>query len=139
MQEARANPAYHVKEEIGEVAKEVLDVIAEDPEEEHVSGEVQEAGMKKHTRDQRQERDVKGSASCKKSWETGGDRGVSEKQGVKRPAREGGFQTYLVEKDSDVGKDQRDIHEGIGARRIQVFEWDEHEVSPQQSSETCDK
>jgi len=58
VQQARPDPGDQIKEEIREVAKEILDIVSKDPEKKHVPGDVQEPGMEKHAGDQRQERDL---------------------------------------------------------------------------------
>jgi hypothetical protein len=52
VEKTRSDPARHIKEEIGEVPEEVLDVVSEDPQKKHVSGDMQEAGMEKHAGNQ---------------------------------------------------------------------------------------
>jgi len=110
------------------VSQRVLDVVAEDPQEEHVSGEMQKAGMEEHARYQRQERDFKAGVPRKEGRKTGWDRGIRKEQGVEGTMRNRGFKTHLIEKYNDVGENQCDIHEGISARGIEVLEGDEHRL-----------
>src|SRR6266849_3967400 len=139
MQQARTDPTEQIKEEIRQVPKKVLDIVAKNPEKEHVPGDVQEARMEKHAGNQGQEQDFKTSVSRQESRESSGDGGVREEQCVKGPAWEGSLEADFVDKYSDVGKDQRDIDEGIGARGVEVLERNEHGRGPQQSSETRGK
>src|SRR5713226_766562 len=126
MQQPRSDPTNQIKEEIRNMAEEIFDIIAKDPEKEHVPGDVQEARMKKHTGDQWQEGYFEAGVSGQEGGEAGRHCGVGEEQGVKRPMRERGFETELVNEQRDVGKDQRDIDERIGARWVEVLERDEH-------------
>src|SRR5258708_22162047 len=48
VEQTGADPADQVKEEIREVAEEILDVVAKDPEEKHVSAQVKPVGVEKH-------------------------------------------------------------------------------------------
>src|SRR6266704_3048126 len=126
MQQTCSDSANHIKNQIGDVSKKVFDVIAEDPKKQHVPSKVQEAGMQKHARNQGHEGNFKAGVSSQEGRKAGWDRGVWKKQGVERSLREGGFQADLVDKYDDIGEDQRVIDEGIGARLVEVLEWDEH-------------
>ena len=48
VRETRANSADEIEEKVREVAEVVFHVVAEDPEEEHVTGYVEEAAMHEH-------------------------------------------------------------------------------------------
>jgi len=48
VQEARADSAKQIEKQIGDVAVEVFDVVAKNPEEKHVAGDVQQAGVQEH-------------------------------------------------------------------------------------------
>src|SRR6266852_3082796 len=115
VKQTRSNPADKIKEEIREVPEEVLDVVAEDPEKKHVATEVKPVGVEKHARYQRQEGDFEADVSCKERRDPGGNRGVGEQQWLKGRGRERRLQADGVDKGSDVGKDQRDVDEGISA------------------------
>src|SRR5260370_36292734 len=102
MQEPRADPTEQIKEEIRQVPKKVLDIVAKNPQKEHVPGDVQEARMEKHAGNQGQERYFKAGVSRHESREASRDRGVREEQGVKGPAWEGSLEANFVDKYSDV-------------------------------------
>src|SRR6267143_6616616 len=103
MQQARPDSTGQVEEEIGNVPEKILDIIAEDPEEEHVPGEVQEAGVQKHAGKQRHKGDFKASVSRQERRETRRNRGVREEQGFISPARQRDLEAELVNEDGDVG------------------------------------
>src|SRR6266513_5988533 len=130
MQQTRPDPTGEIEEEIPYVPEEIFHIVAEDPEKKHVPGEVQEAGMEKHAGHQRHEGPFKAGMSDQESRETSGDRGVGKEQGFIGPLRERSLEAELVDKHSDVGKNQRDVNEGIGSRRVEVLEWNEHGKEP---------
>src|SRR6266436_5266672 len=115
VKQPRPNPADQVKEEIPKVAEEIFDVVAKDPEEEHVSAQVKPVGVEKHAGYQGQEGNFEADVSCKERGNPGGDRGVGQQQGLKCAGRERGLEADRVDKDGDVSKDQRDVDEGISA------------------------
>src|ERR1700687_6024696 len=130
MQQTRPDPTAQIKEEVRYVPEEIFDIVAEDPEKEHVPGEVQEPGMEKHAGHQGHEGSFKAGMSHQESRETGGNRGVREEQGFIGPLWERILEAKLVNKRSDVGKNQRDVDEGIGSRWVEVLEWNEHGKRP---------
>src|ERR1700674_5474813 len=130
MQQPRSDPAREIEEEIPYVSEEILDIVSEDPEKEHVPGEVEESGMEKHAGHQGHEGSFKAGMSRQESRETSGNRGVREEQGFIGPVRERRLEAELVNKHSDVGKNQGDIDEGIGSRRVEVLERNEHGKRP---------
>src|SRR6266566_987012 len=130
MQQTRPDPTGEIEEEIRYVPEEIFHIVAEDPEKEHVPGEVQEAGMEKHAGHQGHEGSLKAGMSHQEGRETSGNRGVGEEQGFIGPLRERSLEAELVNKHSEVGKDQRDVDEGIGSRRVEVLEWNEHGKGP---------
>jgi hypothetical protein len=112
------------------MSEEIFHIVAENPEKEHVPGEVQESGMEKHAGHQGHEGSFKTGVSHQESRETSGNRGVREEQGFIGPVRERSLEAELVNKHSDVGKDKCDVDEGIGSRRVEVLEWNEHGKRP---------
>ena len=54
LQRRRCQPTQHVEERVDDVAETVLDVVPEDPEEEHVAGEVEPSPVQEH-RDEHRE------------------------------------------------------------------------------------
>ena len=128
VQQSGAEPAREVKKEIQEVAEEILDIVPEDPKKEHVSGDVQEAGMEKHAGDQWQKGDLEAGVAGEECRDAGGDHGVRKKMGFKGAVRKSSLKAELVDEDHDVGEDQRDIDEGIGPRWVEIFERDEHGI-----------
>jgi hypothetical protein len=115
VKEPGSYPAGQIKEEIREVPEKILDVVAEDPEEEHVAGNMQQAGVQKHARYQGQEGNFEAGVSRKERRNPGGNRGVREEQGLKGPVRERSLKANRIDKHRDVGKDQRNVDEGIRA------------------------
>ena len=55
VRKAGPDAAGEIEEKIEEVAEVIFDVIAEDPQEEHVAGDVQKSAMQEHTGEDRQE------------------------------------------------------------------------------------
>lgn len=55
MAQARANPAHQIEEEIGNVAEVVFDVVAKDPEKQHVPGDVRPTAVQEHAGNNREE------------------------------------------------------------------------------------
>jgi len=126
VQQTRPDSTAQIKEEVRNVPEEILDIVAEDPEKEHVSGEVQEAGMEKHAGNQGHEGYFKAGMSHQEGRETGRNRRIRKEQGIKGLAWERGLKAELVDKHNDVGQDQRDVDEGIGACWVEILERDEH-------------
>ena len=126
MQQTRPDPTAEIKEEVRYVPEEIFDIVAEDPEKEHVSGEVQESGMEKHAGKQGREGYFKAGVSRQKGREAGRNRRVRKENGFKGLAWERGLEAELVDKHNDVDKNQRDVDEGIGACWVEVLERDEH-------------
>src|SRR5205823_4120498 len=61
MHESGADTAGEIKQQIAQVPELRLDVVAENPKEKHVAQKMWNAGMQKHTGQQRQERCLKAS------------------------------------------------------------------------------
>src|SRR5258708_39562956 len=87
---------------------------------------MEEAGMEKHTGYQRHEGHFEAGVPRQEGRETGRNCGVGEEQSFIGPAWESNLKAELVDKHGDVSEDQRDVDEGIGARRVEVLERDEH-------------
>ena len=83
VKEPRPDPADQIEEEIRDVAKEIFDVVAKDPEKEHVPSDMQPAGVQKHAGDQGKERNFESRVSSQKGRESGRHRGVRKKEGIK--------------------------------------------------------
>jgi len=126
MQQASPNSAKEIKEGIRDVSEEILDIVAEDPEEQHVPREVPEIGMEKHAGDEGQERDFETNMAGQKGRETGWHGGVRQQQGFKCPVGKCGFEARYVKKHYDVRKEEGDVDEWIGAGGVEVLERDEH-------------
>ncbi len=56
MEQARAEPADQVKQQIRQMAEKIFDIVSEDPEEQHIAPDVCQPGMKKHTCEKRKKR-----------------------------------------------------------------------------------
>ena len=125
----RREAADQVEDEVAAVPHPVLDVVAEDPEEEHVADDVGPAGVHKHRGEDLQElplpgrtdREVRGrgvDAEAQLMPEAGGDEAVVEEELVPLAADAqvadlddlGGAQREHVDKDGDVDRDQRPVH-----------------------------
>ena len=91
------------------MSQRVLDVVPEDPEEEHVSAEVEKAGVEEHRREDRDE------ARARRHPPGGG---VKETVGNERPALEERFPTGplrdLEEEDEDVRRKEQVVGERKG-------------------------
>lgn len=120
--EVRADAACEIEEEVGEMAEVVLDIVAEDPEEEHVAGDVQEAHVKKHAGEEGEEGGFEAYVAGEEAADVGGDGGVGIEKDFVLSRREG----ELVEEDDDVGQDEKRIDYGRGAVGVEIFERDEH-------------
>lgn len=120
--EAGADAASEVEEKIGEVAEVVLHVVAEDPKEEHVSGDVQEAAMQEHAGEDGEEGGLDVSVAVEGQADVRGDGGVGHDEGLILVGRE----RELIEKDDDVRQNEERVDDGVGLARIIVFERDEH-------------
>src|ERR1700730_1025411 len=123
MEKARADPAKQVKEQVSDVAIEVLHVVAENPQEKHVASDVQDSGVQEHAGEQGQQGGLKGSLAGKRGGEPGWDGGIGDHEGVEGVRR----QSVLVEENEDVGGDEGVVDDGISAAGIQIFKRDEHE------------
>src|SRR5260370_7437241 len=130
MKKPRPDPTNQIKEEIRNMAEEIFDIIAKDPEKEHVPGDVQEARMKKHTGDQWQEGYFEAGVSGQEGGEAGRHCGVGEEQGVKRPMRERGFESEIVNETRNVGKEKRDLYKRMGTLSVQGLYLHNHSQHP---------
>jgi hypothetical protein len=126
MEQARSDAADQVKKEISKMAEEVLYIIAKDPEKKHVPGQVQPAGVEKHASKQRQKRGLKIPMTGQERRESRRYRGVGKEKSSIGSLGEREVQAGLVNKDCDVPKNQRDVYEWIGARRVEVLKRNEH-------------
>lgn len=98
VEEVRADAAEKIKKKIREVAEIVLDVVTKDPEEEHVSGDVQEAHMKEHAGEHGKDGSFKADVAGQEAVYVGGDGGVGQQKGFVLSRSEG----QLEEEDDDV-------------------------------------
>ena len=48
VQQPRPDPAHQIKEEVPNVPEKVLNIVPEDPQKEHIAGQMQKPGMEKH-------------------------------------------------------------------------------------------
>jgi len=119
--QSRTDPADDVKKQIWDMAEKVLHVVAEDPQEKHVPGNVEKSGMQEHACENWQKRHFKCSVPCKKGRDAG------RHSGVARQERDVGFgshrelQAQLIEEERHVGDDERDVDERVGSRGVDVF------------------
>ena len=125
--ETRTNAANEIEEEVGEVAEVVFDVVAENPEEEHVSCDMHKAAVQEHTGENGEKRGFEVSVAAESAADVGGDGGVGHHEGLVLVRR----QSDLVEEHDDVRQNEKCIDDRIGPAWVQVFERDEHSlVSP---------
>ena len=80
MEKVRAYAASEIKEEIGEVAEIVFDVVAKDPKKKHVPGDMQKAHVKKHAGEERKEGKFKADVAVEERADMGRDGGIGEKE-----------------------------------------------------------
>ena len=110
-------PQTRVKHQVAEVAEEILDVVAEDPQEQHVSRDMRDARVQKHAGQQRQKCSVEIDVARKVCRETRRNRGVGHQERFQEVGRQG----ELIEKDGHVGADQGNVNHRHGAVRRLVF------------------
>ncbi len=106
MTQGGEDAAREIEQGIFCVAHDVLDVVPEDPEVQHIADEVHPAAVEKHAREQS---GVGGNGHDRVRKvglpeQEGGDRSVLEGEGVGRSGRE----ADLIEKDKDAGRNGRD-------------------------------
>ena len=107
LRERRGDAAGEVEERVADVSQSVLDVVAEDPEEEHVSRDVREPGVQEHVTDQR------GGAGERMGRQLRGDEGPAA-EGVGVSACRRG--RHLQAEDAEVERDQRVVDAGHRVR-----------------------
>ena len=76
VREARADSADEIEEKVGEVAEVVFHVVAEDPEEEHVTGDVQEAAMQEHAGEEGKKGGFEAAVAAEGQADVVGDGGI---------------------------------------------------------------
>lgn len=104
------------------MAEVILDVVTEDPEEEHIAGDVQKAHVKKHAGEEGEEGGFEASVASQEAADVRWNGGVGVKEDFGLSGREG----ELVEEDDDVGQDEKRIDDGRSAMGVEIFERDEH-------------
>ena len=120
--EARTNAANEIEQEVGDVAEVIFDVVAENPEEEHVTGDMHEATVEEHAGENREKRGFEAAVAGEDPADVRGDGGVGHHEGLVLVRR----QCELVEKDDYVRQNEKSIDDRIGPAGVQVFDWDEH-------------
>jgi hypothetical protein len=108
------------------VPKEIFHVIAEDPQEKHIAGDVHKARMEKHACQQGKKCRFQMDMPREPARDPCGYGGVGGNKSLEDVRRK----RQLVHKDGDVGKNQQCIYNWEIAPRIQVFEWYEHALRP---------
>src|SRR5271163_2622512 len=101
---------------------EVFHIVAKDPQKQHVPKNVRDAGMKKHARYERNERDLERRMARESSREAGWDRGVGHDEHLKGACGE----RELIDEHRNVSENQCRVNNREGSARIQVFERNEH-------------
>jgi hypothetical protein len=125
VRETRTDAASKVEEKVGDVAEVVFDVIAEDPEEEHVTRDVQEAAVEEHAGENGEKGGFQASVAVEGQANVVGDGGIGEFEDLLLVSGECEF----VEEDDDVRQNEKSIDDGVGAARVQVFDRDEHALA----------
>ena len=64
------------------MAEVVLDIVAEDPEEEHVSSDVQEAAVEEHAGQDGEKRGVKSDVAAEEGRDSGGNSGIGQHESL---------------------------------------------------------
>lgn len=122
MAEAGAYAADEVKKKIGKMAEVVLDVIAEDPKEKHVSGDMSPAAVQKHASEDREEGQLKAVVAVQEGRNVGRYGGIGQDEGVGLAMR----QRERVEKDDHIHQDEHRVHDRVGPVRVQIFKRNKH-------------
>jgi hypothetical protein len=120
--ETRAYAANQIEKKVRYVAEMVFHIVAENPEEEHVSGDVHEAAVQEHTCEDREQGSFKIAMAAQDASDVRGDGSVGHHEGLVLVWGQG----ELVEKDDHVRQNEKSVDDGVGPPGIQVFERDEH-------------
>ena len=92
------------------MAEVVFHVVAEDPEEEHVSGDVQEAAVEEHAGEDGEKGGFKSDVAAEEGRDAGGDGGIGQHESLVLMRR----QCELVKEDDDVRQNEESIDDGVG-------------------------
>src|SRR5258707_9865651 len=115
--------AKDVEQYVSEVAEEVLDIVAEDPEEQHVAKQMCGTAVKKHASEKRKQRGFEvAMADGEQVIKARGNCAVHRGQCVLRSVRECQF----VEEDERICRNEGVVDVGRGTSRIFVPKWNEH-------------
>ena len=125
VRETGTDAASEVEKKIGDVAEVIFHVVSENPEEEHVPGDVHEAAMHEHAGENGQQCGFQAAVSVESQADVIGDGGVGQLEGLLLAVREREF----VKKDDDVRQNEKGIDDRIGLPWVQVFERDEHSLA----------
>ena len=125
MREAGADAANEIEEKVGKMAEVVFHVVAEDPEEEHISSDVQKAAVHEHAGKNREEGGFEAAVAVEREADVVGDGGIGQLEGLVLTRR----QCELVKKDDDVRQNEKGVDDRVGPARIQVFERYEHSLA----------
>src|SRR5579871_6146518 len=117
VQKASCYAAEQIEEKVGDVPVEVLDVVAKDPEEQHVPKQVRDPTMQKHAGQNGQNRRFKMPVATERGRDSRRHRRICEDKSLEYPRRK----RDLINKHADVHEDQRRIHKRIGAARIEIL------------------
>lgn len=80
--QVRANSANEIEEKIGEMAEVILNVVAEDPEEEHVSADMEKAAVEEHAGQDGEKRGAKSDVAVEEGGDSCRDGGIGEHEGM---------------------------------------------------------
>lgn len=122
MEQACAQATEDVEEQVLQVAEEILDIVSEDPQKEHVAGDMQPAGVQKHAGEERKERSFEGGVADEKRRKARRDGA----EGVGESGFRLGRESQFVEEDEDVDDDKERVDDGKSATGIEVLERNEH-------------
>jgi len=120
--DAGTDAADEIEQEIREVAEVVFHVIAKNPEEEHVPGDMNESAMEEHASENGKKGEFEVVVAVEGGADMRRDRGVGHDEGIALVRAQGD----LVKKDDDVRQNEKSVDDRVGAPRVQVFDGDEH-------------
>src|SRR5262249_52174260 len=116
--------AKKVKGQVADVTEEILDVVAKDPQEEHIAKKVCNSRMEKHTSEKREDGGLQMSVPGKEVAEPGRHCAVDRCQHRLGTMRERKF----VEEYGEIGENDSVVDEGNCAGWIFVLKGNEHDL-----------
>ena len=121
------DPAEQIEEQVRCAPEPRLDVVAEDPEIEHVADDVQPSAVQEHVRHERHERRERPCAGGQVAAEARPVERVAIEERAERARRP--LQVEDVDPDDDVHEEQQPVHRGRALGRLGVGERDHRDRS----------